>query len=138
MGSSIKYLRRIFRKTNISNPLIRTRTCVYQGVKNVSFSENFAYVRWLSLPYLFLLCQSTISLVFYVLSLVPIRETVNTKFQVQANLEKYTFLKNLKGNSGKIWIFGRKSGKTREKFFMENFFFKTLSISLLMFDIGNL
>ena len=26
MGSSIKYLRKIFRKTNISNPLIRTRT----------------------------------------------------------------------------------------------------------------
>ena len=30
--------------TNISNPLIRTRTCAYQGDKNVSFSENFAYV----------------------------------------------------------------------------------------------
>ena len=25
-------------------PLMRTRTCVYQGVTNVSFSENFAYV----------------------------------------------------------------------------------------------
>ena len=25
-------------------PLIRTRTCAYQGVRNVSFSENFAYV----------------------------------------------------------------------------------------------
>ena len=25
-GSSIKYVRKIFRKTNISNPLIRTRT----------------------------------------------------------------------------------------------------------------
>ena len=34
----------MFRKTNISNPLIRTRTCAYQGVRNVSFSENFAYV----------------------------------------------------------------------------------------------
>ena len=31
-------------KTNISYPLIRTRTCAYQGVKNVSFSENFANV----------------------------------------------------------------------------------------------
>ena len=104
MGSSIKYLRRIFRKTNISNPLIRTRTCVYQGVKNVSFSENFAYVRWLSLPYLFFLCQSTISLVFYVLSLVPIRETVNTKCQVQANLKK----------PGKIHFFEKSQGKLRE------------------------
>ena len=43
-GLSIKYARNIFRKTNISNPLIRTRTCAYQGVRNVSFSENFAYV----------------------------------------------------------------------------------------------
>ena len=33
-----------FLKTNISNPLIRTRTYVYQGVRNVSFFENFAYV----------------------------------------------------------------------------------------------
>ena len=43
-GPSIKYARKIFRKTNISNPLIRTRTCAYQEVRNVSFSENFAYV----------------------------------------------------------------------------------------------
>ena len=43
-GSSIKYLRKISRKTNISNPLIRTRTCTYQGVINDNFSENFAYV----------------------------------------------------------------------------------------------
>ena len=33
-----------FRKTNISNPMIRKRTCAYQGVRNVSFSENFEYV----------------------------------------------------------------------------------------------
>ena len=33
-----------FQKTDISYPLIRTRTCVYQGVRNVSFSENFACV----------------------------------------------------------------------------------------------
>ena len=43
-GSSIKYVRKTFRKTNISNPLIRTCTCEYQGVRNVSFLENFAYV----------------------------------------------------------------------------------------------
>ena len=36
------------RKTIISNPLIRTCTCSYQGVRIVSFSQNFAYVlnRW--------------------------------------------------------------------------------------------
>ena len=38
------YVRKIFRKTNISYPLIHTRACAYQGVRNVSFSENFAYV----------------------------------------------------------------------------------------------
>ena len=36
--------KQIFRETNISYPLIRTSTCAYQGVRNVSFSENFAYV----------------------------------------------------------------------------------------------
>ena len=44
MGSSIKYAPKIFRKTNISNPPVRTRTCAYQGVRNAGFSENFAYV----------------------------------------------------------------------------------------------
>ena len=42
--SSTKYLRKIFRKTNISNPLISTRTSAYQGDRNVTFAENFAYV----------------------------------------------------------------------------------------------
>ena len=45
-GPSIKYVRKIFRKSNISNPLIRTHT--YQRVRNNSFSENYGYVlnRW--------------------------------------------------------------------------------------------
>ena len=30
----------IFRKTSISYPLIRTCTCVFHGVRNVSFSED--------------------------------------------------------------------------------------------------
>ena len=34
----------IFRKTNISYPLIGTCTYAYQGVRNISFSETFAYV----------------------------------------------------------------------------------------------
>ena len=34
--------RQIFQKTNISDPLIRTRACAYQGIRNVSFSENLA------------------------------------------------------------------------------------------------
>ena len=41
-GSSIKCVRKIFQKTNISNPLIRTRTCAYLGVRKINFSEYFA------------------------------------------------------------------------------------------------
>ena len=35
----------MFLKTNISNPLIWTGMFMYQGVRNVSFLENFAYIR---------------------------------------------------------------------------------------------
>ena len=35
---------KIFRKTKISYLLISTRTCAYQGIRNVSFAENCAYV----------------------------------------------------------------------------------------------
>ena len=38
-GPSIKFVRQIFRETTISNPPIRTRTCAYQGVRNVSFRK---------------------------------------------------------------------------------------------------
>ena len=31
-------------KTNISYPLIRARKCSYQGVRNVYFTKNIAYV----------------------------------------------------------------------------------------------
>ena len=34
----------IFRKTNISYPLIHAHTCAYQGVRNVCFSENLTFV----------------------------------------------------------------------------------------------
>ena len=40
-SSSIWYIRKIFRKTNISYPLIRTHTCTYPGVRNVSFLVYF-------------------------------------------------------------------------------------------------
>ena len=35
---------KMFRKSNISYPLIRTRTFACQGIKNLSFSEDFVYV----------------------------------------------------------------------------------------------
>ena len=37
-------IRKIFRKKYASYRQIFTRTCAYQGVRHVSFSENFAYV----------------------------------------------------------------------------------------------
>ena len=43
-GSPIWYVRKISRKTNIFYSLIHTCTFAYQGVRNISFSENFAYV----------------------------------------------------------------------------------------------
>ena len=42
--SFIQYVSKIFRESNISYPMIGTRTCAYQGVRNISFPENFAYV----------------------------------------------------------------------------------------------
>ena len=42
--------RQIFRKTNISYPLIRT--CAYQGVRNVRFSENLACFVFFETPVL--------------------------------------------------------------------------------------
>ena len=38
-GLSIKYVRKVFRKTNISNPLIRTRTYAYQWVEMLVFRK---------------------------------------------------------------------------------------------------
>ena len=43
--------RHIFRKTNISYSLICTRTCPYQGVRNVRFSENLACFVFLKDPF---------------------------------------------------------------------------------------
>ena len=45
MGPSIKYIRKIFEKLTFLTPwYAHVRTCAYQGVKNVTFSENFACV----------------------------------------------------------------------------------------------
>ena len=43
--------RQIFRITNISYPLIRTRTCAYQEVRNVRFSENLTCFVFLKDPF---------------------------------------------------------------------------------------
>ena len=36
----------VFCNTNISYPLIRTRTCAYQGVRKVSAAENYKALNW--------------------------------------------------------------------------------------------
>ena len=38
--SPIKYVCKVLRKTNISDPLIRRHSCTFQEVRNVSVSEN--------------------------------------------------------------------------------------------------
>ena len=50
-GNKGSKARQIFRKTNISYPLIRTRKCAYQGVRNVRFSENLACSAFLLPPF---------------------------------------------------------------------------------------
>ena len=44
--------RQISRKTNNSYPLIRTRTCAYQGVRNVCFFGKFGVLCFLETPVL--------------------------------------------------------------------------------------
>ena len=44
--------RQIFRKTNISYPLIRTRTYAYQGVRNFRFFGKFGLICFLETPVL--------------------------------------------------------------------------------------
>ena len=41
---TIHFVYKIFHKTNISYPLISTWTCAFQGLRNISFSENSANV----------------------------------------------------------------------------------------------
>ena len=41
--------RQIFRKTNFSYPLIRTCTCAYQGIRNVSFFGKFSVLSFLEI-----------------------------------------------------------------------------------------
>ena len=38
-GPSIKYVSKIFRKTNISSPLINTRTCAFRGLEMLVFRK---------------------------------------------------------------------------------------------------
>ena len=50
MESLIQYVRKVFRKTDISYPLIRTREYLYQGLRNVIFSGKFCIrTKWWSL-----------------------------------------------------------------------------------------
>ena len=41
---TIHFVYKIFHETNISYPLISTWTCAFQGLRNISFSENSANV----------------------------------------------------------------------------------------------
>ena len=43
-GHPLSMYAKFSEKLTFLTPLTRLRTCAYQGVRNVSFSENFAYV----------------------------------------------------------------------------------------------
>ena len=51
LQSTLKLETKIFRKANIYYPLIRKRTYAYQGIRCVSFSENFANALNAMIPY---------------------------------------------------------------------------------------
>ena len=61
-----KKARQIFWKMNISYPLIHKRICAYEGVRNVSFSENLACFVFLKHPF----WDSPFCLITYDLSLI--------------------------------------------------------------------
>ena len=76
--------RQIFRKTNISSPLIRTRTSAYQwkscvrvrirGVRNVRFSKNLTFLVFFKHPFWdspFCLITEELSVILYVLWALP-------------------------------------------------------------------
>ena len=58
-------IRQIFRKTNISYPLI---TCAYQGVRNVRFSKNLTCFVFLKHPFL----ESLFCLITYKLTILHV------------------------------------------------------------------
>ena len=47
----VKKARQIYRKMNISYPLIRTGRCAYQGIRNVHFSRNLVCFFFLKHPF---------------------------------------------------------------------------------------
>ena len=112
-GSSIKYAQRIFRKTSIFNPLIRTRSCAYQGVCNISFSENFACVlnwwplRLIIMEALFTYCSSFFDEIWkhcHCVKSVSIRSYSGPHFSAFGlNTERYSVYLCIQSRCWKIW-----------------------------------
>ena len=67
----------IFQKTNISYFLIRTRTCAYQGVRNICFSENLVCFVFLKHP----LLESPFCVITDDINLEPYHEEAGGKDQ---------------------------------------------------------
>ena len=99
-GPSIKYVHKIFRKTNISNPLIRPRTCAYQGVRNNSFSKIFAYVLngWPPVFVIFTKQKSHLSSIFSYIDIWQI-----LRFNFSNFLRMYCKIRHTKQTA--IWTF---------------------------------
>ena len=72
-------------KTNISNPLILSRMCTYQGDRNVSFSGNFAYAinGWSVIGSILVLCLKKEQTHYFVVSLHQQCELFDIFFQMR-------------------------------------------------------
>ena len=68
IGSFVQYVRKVFRKTNISYPLIHARTCAYRGVtvfwnilRTYQMNDSYVYVILLKLDCVFCYYSETFS-----------------------------------------------------------------------------
>ena len=92
----------IFWKTNISYLLIRTRMRAYQGARNFSFSENFAYAlnEWPTPVWFYIILRDVIMVTMNLT--VKICENVWCKYQIRlifpSDFSDLRFTKRLKSD----------------------------------------
>ena len=80
--------RRIFRKTSVSYPLIHARTCAYQGIRNVRFSENmtcFVFLKHQFWDLRFCLIIDDQSCILLLLALSGLTDTILQSCQLEGS-----------------------------------------------------
>ena len=87
---SIYYVHKFFWKTNISFLVIRTPTCTYQGVTNVSFSEILVCTKWITplVTQSSMLCDCSDLMKTYLLRCNELKDCLQFLFSYLANLSE--------------------------------------------------